>query len=307
LRWGTLAFNASTPSGTSVTVDVLNGSTDALLASAVATGTSLNALPAVASVSNIKLRANLATSDPFQTPELLDWSLTYPMVDGSPTESAWSATASSTQDATPPVLNVPALSTSSANATLTGTAVDSISGVANVTLGGTTVTTANGFANWNRNLVGLGDGPSGYIVTASDNAAPPNTASVIVYVYRIASPSADTNNDGISALMEHALGIPAGAINARTMLPAATIQTDSATGDKYLTMQFRRRIQRAGLSYVVETSNNLAQWDNTGAAVQEMSSTPTGDGVTETVAVRVTPAMNASNPKGFVRLRVSTN
>lgn len=221
--------------------------------------------------------------------------------------SAWSPTISSTQDASPPVLSIPDLTTANTSATLTGTATDATSGVSSVTVAGNAATTANAFANWTRNVPDLVDGSNSITVTASDNAVPPNTANVAAIVYRIATPTGDPNNNGINSLVEHALGIPAGAPNAHSMLPAATVQTDSGNGAKYLSMQFRRRIQRSGLVYTVETSTNLTNWDDTGASVQEMSITPTGDGVTETVTVRVTPAMSVSNTKGYVRLRIATN
>ena len=221
--------------------------------------------------------------------------------------SDWSAAISSTQDASAPVLTIPDVTTANANATLTGTATDATSGVSSVTVAGSAATTANAYANWTRNVTGLADGNNSITVTAADNAVPPNTASVSAIVYRITTPTGDPNSNGINSLVEHALGIPAGAPNAHSMLPAATVQTEAGTGAKYLSMQFRRRIQRSGLAYTVETSTNLTSWDDTGASVQEMSVTPTGDGVTENVTVRVTPAMSASNTKGYVRLRITTN
>ncbi|MCX6839307.1 MAG: M36 family metallopeptidase [Verrucomicrobia bacterium] len=221
--------------------------------------------------------------------------------------SDWSPAVFSTQDATPPALNIPDLTTANASATLTGTAIDATSGVSTVTVAGNAASTSNAFANWTRDVTGLADGSNSITVTASDNAVPPNTTNVTAIVYRITTPTGDPNNNGINSLVEHALGIPAGAANAHSMLPAATIQTESGTGAKYLSMQFRRRIQRAGLAYTVETSTNLSHWDATGASVQEMSATPTGDGVTEAVTVRVTPAMSPSNTRGYVRLSITTN
>ena len=304
LRWGTLAFNASAPSGTSVTVDVLNGSTNALLASAVGTGTSLNALPTVASVSSIKLRANLTTSNTAVTPALLDWSLNYPMADGTPPTSPWSNTVSSTQDATPPVLNVPQFTTTATTATLSGTASDATSGVASVTAAGNAVTTSNAFAQWSRGLTGLVDGANSITVVAADNAVPPNTTSVITTVYRIATPAGDPDGNGISALLEHALGIPTGASTARDLLPFAYPETDTLSGDRFLHLDYRRLIQRAGLTYTVETSVDLITWDDTGASVIEESVTPVGDGTSEKVVVRITPSFSLGGAK-FVRLRVT--
>lgn len=306
LRWGTLSFNATTPVGTSLGVDVVNGTTDALLASSVPNGTVLDSIPAIASASSIKLRARLDSTNSALTPTLQDWTLTYPMLDGSPSTSAWSSSATSTQDASPPALVPEDLTTTGSSATLTGTAADSVSGIASVKVAGNTASTSDGFAHWTRSLTALADGSNSFTVTAADNAVPPNTVTMTAMVFRIASPAADSNQDGISALLEHALGIPAGTANARAMLPAAVTETDAGSGQKYLSMQFRRRIQRAGMNYIVETSSNLSTWDGTGANVVEKSVVPVGDGITETVTVRITPAMNLGGAK-FVRLRVTTN
>jgi len=306
-NWGTLSYQLDTSSpGASASVDVLdfNGN---LLAANVASGTDLSTFPAISASSSLKLRANMSSTNAASTPYLRSWTLGYVLSSAAPLTSPWSNTVTSTQDASPPVLSIPDLTTANASTTLTGTATDTTSGVSSVIVVGNAATTTNAFANWTSNVTGLVDGSNSITVTASDNAVPPNTASVTAIVYRIATPTGDPNNNGIHSLVEHALGIPAGIPNAHSMLPAATVQTDSGTGAKYLSMQFRRRIQRSGLAYTVETSTNLSNWDETGASVQEMSVTPTGDGVTETVTVRVTPAMSASNTKGYVRLRITTN
>ncbi|OYW28701.1 MAG: hypothetical protein B7Z47_05560 [Chthoniobacter sp. 12-60-6] len=221
--------------------------------------------------------------------------------------SNWTPQISSTQDATAPVISIPALTTSSASATLSGTTQDTTSGISSVLVAGDAATTSNSFAIWTKTVPSLVDGSNSFTVIATDNASPPNSSSVTAIIYRITTATADANNNGISNLLEHALGIPAGTANPRSMLPSATLQTEPGSGDKYLTMQFRRRIQRAGLSYTIETSSNLATWDNTGASVQEVGTVPTGDGTTEVVTIRVTPAMSGGNPKKFVRLSVTTN
>src|SRR4030095_12391705 len=61
-RWGELTFTKDTSAaGTSLTVDVLSAA-GTLLASNVISGTNFNSIPAVASQSSIRLRANLSTS-----------------------------------------------------------------------------------------------------------------------------------------------------------------------------------------------------------------------------------------------------
>jgi subtilisin-like proprotein convertase family protein len=88
--WDILAFNATAPKGTELTVDVLpaTGSTPITGYRNVRSGTDLSGL----SQRTIRLRANLSTSDPEATPVLHDWSVTN--TDAS-CESDWSNVESS--------------------------------------------------------------------------------------------------------------------------------------------------------------------------------------------------------------------
>jgi subtilisin-like proprotein convertase family protein len=88
--WDILAFNATTPAGTELTVDVLpaTGSSPITGYRNVRNGTDLSGLK----VRTIRLRANLSTSDSEATPVLHDWSVTY--TDAS-CESDWSNVESS--------------------------------------------------------------------------------------------------------------------------------------------------------------------------------------------------------------------
>ena len=219
--------------------------------------------------------------------------------------SGWSPVVASTQDAVPPTLNIPQRTTTPASATLAGTASDAMSGIANVTVAGNTATTSNAFATWTSALSELSDGTNSITVTASDKAVPPNTTTTTASVFHIASPSGDPDANGISSLLEHALGLPSGSPAIRSLLPTAFSETDSQSGQAFLSIQFRRRVQRAGLNYLVETSNDLLNWDSTGASVVERSAVPAGDGITELVTVRVTPAIALGGAK-FVRLLVTS-
>ena len=88
--WGTLTFTKTTPPGTALSVDVLDGSGN-LLAGNVASETDLNALGIVQNP--IKLRASLTTVDTSLTPILSDWSVS----SRAGQESAWSNVVFSTQ------------------------------------------------------------------------------------------------------------------------------------------------------------------------------------------------------------------
>ena len=88
--WDVLAFNATTPTGTELTVDVLpaTGSNPIAGYENVPVGTDLSGL----GERTIRLRANFSTSDSQATPVLHDWSVTY--TDAS-CESDWSNVESS--------------------------------------------------------------------------------------------------------------------------------------------------------------------------------------------------------------------
>ena len=63
-----------------------------------------------------------------------------------------------------------------------------------------------------------------------------------------------------------------------------------------------------GVTYIIETSPNAQTWTPAGASkIEEISSTPTGDGVTSIVILRVKPAVTApAHTAEFIRLRVTT-
>jgi len=88
--WDILAYNATTPAGTELTVDVLpaTGSTPITGYDNILSGTDLSGL----NERTIRLRANLSASDPEATPVLHDWLVTY--TDAS-LESDWSNVESS--------------------------------------------------------------------------------------------------------------------------------------------------------------------------------------------------------------------
>jgi subtilisin family serine protease len=215
----------------------------------------------------------------------------------------WSAVIQSTQDVTPPNLTfLPASATvtSQDSVTLTGTGIDAGSGVATVTVDGTTAATTNAFAAWNSTLNSLPNGMKSVIISISDNAVPPNTHTENWTILRIASPDADSDHNGVSSLLEYALNT-AGP-GARDALPVITAEGDVGSDDRYLTVTYRRRLTPAGLNYLLEISSNLTDWQAAGDNAVTLATTPTGDGVTEAVRVRILPALQTG--QSFVRLRV---
>jgi hypothetical protein len=87
--WDAVDLNATMPENTELTVDVLNGSDESVILSDVNSSTDINWIAAA----ELKLRANLSTDDPTNTPALHDWSVSY----AGPCESNWSNVESSLQ------------------------------------------------------------------------------------------------------------------------------------------------------------------------------------------------------------------
>jgi hypothetical protein len=87
--WDAVDLNATIPENTELTVDVLNGSDESVILADVNSSTDINWITAT----ELKLRANLSTDDPANTPALHDWSVSY----AGPCESNWSNVESSLQ------------------------------------------------------------------------------------------------------------------------------------------------------------------------------------------------------------------
>jgi hypothetical protein len=88
-------------------------------------------------------------------------------------------------------------------------------------------------------------------------------------------------------------------------LPRLSITTSGPS--RYLTFTYRRPIAFAGTPEVVAVSDDLVSWDETGTQIEQVSGpTPTGDGFTEMVTVRLkTPINQGPIPKKFLRLELS--
>ena len=164
----------------------------------------------------------------------------------------------------------------------------------------------SGYARWQHSLTGLQDGAHTFTITATDCASPPNTTTVISRIHRIADPAGDHNGNGIADLLDHALGIPPAVSQGPSGLPHAFRRKSLVTGEAALLLTYHRHIERSGLHYTVETSENLTEWDASGQDVVEESVTPNDDGLTETVQVRVMPELGLQRAK-FVRVQVGVD
>lgn len=89
-------------------------------------------------------------------------------------------------------------------------------------------------------------------------------------------------------------------------VPFVAEGVDPSDGKTYLEFTYRRRIATPGISYTVETSADCVSWTSNASFYQQIGgSLATGDGVTESIKVRVLPAINTpGNTARFVRLRV---
>ena len=120
--------------------------------------------------------------------------------------------------------------------------------------------------------------------------------------------TSDPDRDGIRNGFEYFFftnpltGIP---ITEPPMLPQVSIMTSGPS--RYLTLTYRRPIGFTGTPEVVGVSDSLSSWDESGNQVEIISGpTLTGDGVTETLTVRlITPINQGPIPKKFLRLELT--
>jgi subtilisin family serine protease len=224
--------------------------------------------------------------------------------------SDWSASVRSTQDASPPVLAF-----SRASGSFTGEAVvpvtvtvSDVSGLASLVFtpaGGAAVNASSGVPDtlWSASLNSLALGLNSFTVTASDNASPPQTTTETWSITRLdetAVPSAGQ----LSPVLAAAFNVNATAADAVAQtVPGTSTTVLAGDGKTYLTISFRRRIQAAGFTYVVETSDDMIHWNDTGADIIEESVNQVGDGIMEICTCRITPAIGDADQK-FVRVRV---
>ena len=217
----------------------------------------------------------------------------------------WSAVTASTQDAGSPVLNVdaPAIVGSSAY-TLFGTATD-LSGISQLTVNGTDAVTTDSFAHW-ACPVTLQPGMNTFTISARDAVAPANTATATAKILHIPSAgdiNGDPDGDGLSDLMEYALGLnPATADSAGSTY--AMISTNGTTQRQFLAFAYRHRYDNEGFSYHVETSSDLVTWTEV-VDPEVLYTYAAPDGMAHMVVVRASSELDATSPRLFVRLKIT--
>ena len=113
----------------------------------------------------------------------------------------------------------------------------------------------------------------------------------------------DPDADGVPNLLEYAFGLDPQLADASA---ATTCHTAAhpTNGQPHLVFTYRRLLNPGTLTYTVVTSSDLLTWAAPAVAPEVVSTTANPDGVTETVTLRIHPALGTT--PSFVRLEVST-
>jgi hypothetical protein len=220
---------------------------------------------------------------------------------------------------------------------LQGTASDA-HGIQSIKINGVLANSTDAFASWNLAVSNLAPGNNVLTISATDQAVPPQTSTVIRTVF-YASETSDTDHDGLSDawelqhgldlfdngavsavngafgdgdrdglvnLLEYATNHDPGKPDASGNNPLA-FEINPADGKKYLVFSYTRRIAANGISYVVECSEDLRNWASGGSQYEEAHPPVMNpDGKTEQISLRIKPSTDSLEPVAkFVRLRVS--
>ncbi|MCF7732959.1 MAG: CotH kinase family protein, partial [Akkermansiaceae bacterium] len=114
-------------------------------------------------------------------------------------------------------------------------------------------------------------------------------------------PAGDPDADGLTNLLEFAFGLNPW-VPARVGLPGLTVE--AVDGARQLVFRHRRLMGDHGLSYRIERSTRLDQWEETTGFWLPLEETqPNSDGITESVTLR--HPLTADSPAGFFRLKVT--
>ncbi len=113
----------------------------------------------------------------------------------------------------------------------------------------------------------------------------------------------DPDGDGRSNLLEYAFGLDPQVTDASAALSCVT-SAHPTTGQPHLVFTHRRLLNPGGLTYTVVTSTDLLAWAAPAVAPEVLSTVANPDGVTETVTLRIHPALSIA--PAFVRVIVTT-
>jgi hypothetical protein len=120
----------------------------------------------------------------------------------------------------------------------------------------------------------------------------------------LANPASDDwDHDSLPLILEYAFDQDPSADSSHAF-PEITRVTNESDGLTYLHFQYHRRTDAPHLGYSVQVAMQPGAWQSGPAVSQEIAATPSGDGVTEQVNVRILPAISQSR-RVFVRLAVT--
>jgi hypothetical protein len=111
----------------------------------------------------------------------------------------------------------------------------------------------------------------------------------------------DPDGDGLANLLEYATGLSPRDPDHPPL--SVSVAPHPTTGARHLVVTYRRLSTPGTLAIMLTTSENLHDWTAPALAPDQLSVDPNADGVSETVTVRINPALDAV-PR-FVRLEVT--
>lgn len=120
--------------------------------------------------------------------------------------------------------------------------------------------------------------------------------------YNQRGPLDDPDGDGISNLIEYALGLAPNSPNAGG-LPTAAPALNPATGQNHLVMTMTLNANASGISNVPQVTSDLSGWNSGSSHIQTVSDT-VSNGVRTLVVRDLTPIGSVSGRSRFMRLSV---
>ena len=118
--------------------------------------------------------------------------------------------------------------------------------------------------------------------------------------------SADPDHDRIANGLEYFCNTdPLAGITVADSNSLPHVAVESFGPARYLTFGYHRRIGWNGTPEVIQVSDNLNVWDNSGAQIVPVSVVPSGNGVTEIVKVRLTTSVDQIPGRKFLRLSLT--
>ena len=155
-----------------------------------------------------------------------------------------------------------------------------------------------------------GDGPSLTLIDKSSVESPESWRSSLAangtpgssdHTTFSGDPLADDDGNGLSNLLDHALGNTLVASEAFPVITNVSLDDGSGLKD-YLSVSYRANLTDPSLSFIIEVSPDLVNWDDGPAATQLAERVDQGDGTANFIIRSATPVADLS--RQFIRLKV---